>query len=401
MSRDHHDLLMDQMLRELLGGDRPRDITDRVLARVRTYDKVRRHWWTGVGSAIAASIAIGVTLWALWPRSGDYQIATLRDGFVDISNTETLQRGSRIVTPEENSATIALGGYVNVEMAPKTVMTLGGARFAEKVFLEQGELDVHVIPGRGTFDVGAGRAVVHVTGTKFQVGFSEEESDDRRTKKLRVAVKEGSVKVEVGAAPPVTLAAGTPLTEKVFDLSPEPTRVERIAAAPIPDGIRPGARIGAQRGAAFGTGEGGRPGLIGPNFITSTSPRPQFPTLAPAPPAAAPGPNRGGPAAAGRGNLFPAPNAGGVIRAPGRNMQVVIGPGEVEFTGILRREGERGVFFLEVENAPPILLFAQQNPPPPPRAYIANLGKRMKVKWVGGEFREMLPAEAPAQSGSF
>jgi hypothetical protein len=332
MSRDCHDLLIDQMLRELLGGDRPRDFTDRVLSRARTYDKVRRHWWMGVGSAVAASLALALTLWGMWPR--DYPATTI-DGLVEISNTETLQRGSRLVTPEDANATIGLGGYVNVEMAPKTVLTLGGTRFAEKVFLEQGELDVQVAKNRGKFDVEVGKALVHVTGTKFQVSVSHEDADDRRTKKLRVAVKEGSVEVEVGTRPAVTLAANSPNAEQVFDLSPEPTRLERIADAAT-EPLRPGARTGAMRGAAFGTGEGGRPGFIGPNYITSTAPRSQVP-----PPAIAAAPGTAGRGSPGRGNTLPPPNAGrgAVLRVPGRNMQVVIGPGEVELTGVLRREG--------------------------------------------------------------
>ena len=54
MTRDNHDLLIDQLLRETLGGDRPRDMTARVMAHVRIMDRFRFRSWIATGSAIAA-----------------------------------------------------------------------------------------------------------------------------------------------------------------------------------------------------------------------------------------------------------------------------------------------------------------------------------------------------------
>src|SRR5207244_4210282 len=63
------DMLLEQLLRETLGGDRSRDITERVMAQARAYDRVRRHWWVAAGSAIAALVAISISIWMFWPQS--------------------------------------------------------------------------------------------------------------------------------------------------------------------------------------------------------------------------------------------------------------------------------------------------------------------------------------------
>jgi hypothetical protein len=85
---------------------------------------------------------------------------------------------------------------------------------------------------------------------------------------------------------------------------------------------------------------------------------------------------------------------------PGRNMHIVLGPGKVELTGILRRsEGERGLFYLETDDGPPVLLFAQQNAPVQIGPYLRSVGRRMKVTWDDGRFTAMTPGEP--ESGTF
>ena len=62
MNRDYHDGLMEQLLREILGGDRPRDMTARVLAQAKIYDRFRRRWWIAAGAAVAASVVLAASL---------------------------------------------------------------------------------------------------------------------------------------------------------------------------------------------------------------------------------------------------------------------------------------------------------------------------------------------------
>src|SRR5262245_39699130 len=131
MNRDHHDDLIDQLLREILGGDRSRDLTDRVLARAHAYDRSRRRWWISSAAGIAAAIVVGISVWTWWPR--EYPAPQLIQGTVAIT-TPNLEHGSHIET-DEDGASVKLGGYVDLTLAPETALTLAGKKFEEKVIL--------------------------------------------------------------------------------------------------------------------------------------------------------------------------------------------------------------------------------------------------------------------------
>ena len=117
---------MEQMLRETLGGDRPRDMTARVLARAKAHDRRRRSWWISAGAAMAACVAIAITLWMFRPQEYPTPIST---GFA--MNADRLEPGVHMVAVSNNSAvgsTLQLGGYVQVKASPDTEFTLGGGR---------------------------------------------------------------------------------------------------------------------------------------------------------------------------------------------------------------------------------------------------------------------------------
>jgi len=84
-------------------------------------------------------------------------------------------------------------------VGPNTTFTLGGDKNKEDVFLDEGKLGVIVKKNRGSFDVVVDEAVVHVTGTQFDVDVSRvlNEKDAQYQKKMRVAVQEGSVDVSI------------------------------------------------------------------------------------------------------------------------------------------------------------------------------------------------------------
>ncbi len=383
MSRDIHDTLIDQMLRELLGGDRPRDLTQRVLARARLYDKVRRQYWVATGGAIAAAIAIMIGIVMLWPK--EYPRPTVV-GPVYVNNGDSaIGRGSRVTTSEEG-ASLALGGYVSVEMAPHTVLTIGGGRFEEKVLLEQGEVDVNVTKNRGRFDVAVGKAVVRVIGTKFQVGVTDEEIDDRWVKKMRVAVLEGAVSLDLGnGSVPQVLSPGP---EKVFDLSPEPTRVEQAAA---PEPLRPGGFVAAMRAAQASGGDGARPGLIRGNFTRATAVSPS-----------GAGPGRGVFPGRGAGPVGAFAGQGAAPPVPGKNVQIVTNRGVVEMAGMLRHDRESGLYYLTPDQGGgEFLVFPQQAPMPPVKGWGPGVSRRMRVTWKEGVVQKIEPAGPAGQSGAF
>ncbi len=222
MTRDNHDLLIDQLLRETLGGDRPRDMTARVMAHVRIMDRFRFRSWIATGSAIAAGIAIVVSLYMYWPRAypnptADAQVAVMDNGVV--------QRGANLYTGAEGG-TLNLGGYVECALAPQTALSISGGQYEEKVLLYQGQLDVLVAKSKGQFDIGVGPATVHVTGTQFTVRVADEITSAARNKTLYVAVKEGSVEVRniPGAAGIQTLTKGQEQHFKIATISTTPPK---------------------------------------------------------------------------------------------------------------------------------------------------------------------------------
>jgi hypothetical protein len=360
MNRDDHDALIDQLLRELLGGDRPRDLTERVLARARAYDRVRLRWWASSISAVAASIAIAALLWIVWPR--EYPSEKLITGAVEITNAQQLQRGAHLLTNNQ-SAQISLGDYVNLEMKPHTDLTLGGTRFDERVLLEQGDLDVSVTRHRGTFNVEVGPAVIHVTGTRFRVVVKDEiDSDDVDsdkdiiTKKLQVSVAEGSVEVRGLKGGPVALSATTD-SSRIFSIS-APRVVKREAPrSALGSGPRAGEPI---------IGRGGR------GNGAATRPR-----------------------AAGRGGAF-ALGRGGDPR-PTRPFQVVWQPGIYTAEGTLRRENRTGHYFLVTEFNGNILVFPQQ----PILSRMPPLSSHVIVTWKDAVVQKIelqTSATRPAQA---
>ena len=243
MSRNNRDQLIDQLLREVLGGDRPRDMTARVLAQARIIDRFRRRNWYLGGSAIAAAIALAVGLTMYWPHAYPEPAAQQ----VVITDGGVMERGAHIETDDLDTGTVELGNYVYIKMAPQTAMTIGGAKYEEKVLLDQGQLDVSVTKNKGRFDIAVGPATVHVTGTKFGVNVTNEITSAARLKKLTVAVKEGSVEVQnvPGVTGIQTVAAGQ---EKTFTISLAQIRAAARANAGLLAAAQDGARVGGRGG---------------------------------------------------------------------------------------------------------------------------------------------------------
>jgi ferric-dicitrate binding protein FerR (iron transport regulator) len=261
VSRDHHDALIDQLLREILGGDRPRDITARVVAQARIHDRFRRRWWIGAGSAAAACVAIAAGLALFWPSA--YPSPRVTEGVVYSANgTEEMRAGATLVTDGENSGVINIGNYVNVVMAPDTSLTLGGKKYEENVVLNSGHVDVHVTRNKGRFDVLVGQAIVHVTGTKFALDVldGQDATQSHRVKTLFVNVEEGSVDVQPGMGLRKTLKAGA---REIFVISSEPMPVvpRLVTSAPAAAASTAPATTPAAPRTRTGTGAGMEQGV--------------------------------------------------------------------------------------------------------------------------------------------
>ncbi len=358
MNRDHPDALIEQLLREFLGGDRPRDLTVRVMARARIYDRTRWRRWVGVGSAIAAAAAISVSIWGLWPQA--YPGTHLVDGqiMVNAGNGDEIPPGSLVQTePDETAhASIAIGGYVLVAMDKDTEITMGGSKYAEKVFLDHGDLDVDVTKKTGTFDVAVGSANVHVTGTKFHLAMRPKQVDGGVERNLVVRVREGSVVVsgikdKAGNELPATSV--TPGDPAVFPISFDPHTIRRVApaasATPIstPAGVNEGTTA-----ANHGNGREGSGTQKTPEITLPSKPLPSPTARGPAP---------------------------GDSVLSSRPLQVVIDNGILEQNGILRRT-RTNTYFLQNDARGPTLIFAQQ----PPFDNLPPVGSYVHVTWNDG-----------------
>jgi len=68
-----------------------------------------------------------------------------------------VERGAHIETDEVDTGKVELGGYVDITMRPQTALTIGGAKYEEKVLLDRGQLDVNVTKNRGRLTLPWGR----------------------------------------------------------------------------------------------------------------------------------------------------------------------------------------------------------------------------------------------------
>jgi hypothetical protein len=237
MNRDHHDALIEQLLRESMGGDRPRDLTQRVLALARAHDRSRRAWWISAGASMAAGFILAITIWTLWPKK--YPTPVFSEGIVNLTGDPLFERGADLLSEMDRASTFQLGGYIRATVAPNTSFRVGGVPRREVVYLSQGRIDFDVTKKRGTFDVRVGPATVQVTGTSFTVetfvapyGIREFEN------RMRVSVKEGSVNVSVSGAT-TSIAAGDPPQEFVVPMVP--LRAMEVLATDLAVAVEDGA----------------------------------------------------------------------------------------------------------------------------------------------------------------
>jgi len=186
------DSLVDALLREELGGERPPDLRARILARSPFSARAKVTSIASYIAVAAATVAMVVAVWALlgglYPRpriTGPYQLASA-GGF---------GRGAEVKT-QEQAATLALGGYVALQLDPHSDLRVEGAPHAEEVYLAEGQVHCAVTPQAGEFEVLTAVATVHVTGTEFIVRVFEEKGVEKMfAKRTFVRVLAGTVVV--------------------------------------------------------------------------------------------------------------------------------------------------------------------------------------------------------------
>jgi len=225
---DHEDRLLDVLLEEELGGVPPPDLTKQILAGAGRRQRVVR--LSAAGLALAATVAVAATFWLLAaPRypapavTGNYQLLS----------GQGVGRGATLRTTE-GPATVRMGGYCQVDVAPQSTVRLEGSARSEAVYLERGQITCEVERSRGTFVVRTAVGNVEVTGTQFEAQVLEDAAfAGPPATRLRVRVTEGDVVVR-GLWGEYALGSGQ---EKIV---PEPTSAATTQgeAETMPDGLR-------------------------------------------------------------------------------------------------------------------------------------------------------------------
>lgn len=182
---DYRARLIHILLREELGGQAPPDLRARIMAAA-TEQPTR---WQRLRPALMAAAALLVAAVTLWwfvhypvPRAaGDFRVI----GGAEVARGATLRAGA-------GGATLELGGYCSIALAPHTRAVIEGTKRREILRLEHGEAICDVDAGRGEFTVVTKLGSVAVTGTEFVVQFNSggEDMDPRR---LFVKVLAGTV----------------------------------------------------------------------------------------------------------------------------------------------------------------------------------------------------------------
>jgi hypothetical protein len=170
---DEEERLIDVLLERELGGDKPPDLVERVVAKA--CPRRRRLLWWAAGAAAVVAVAFFLVL---KPR-GRYPMPQV-DG-------RTLARGA-LVTTQGTAATLTLGGYCHVQVEPGSRLRIEGAERAEAIRLEAGGVACEVGRRAGSFVVRVEACTVSVTGTRFSVRILE-----AGAKGVLVSVQAGTV----------------------------------------------------------------------------------------------------------------------------------------------------------------------------------------------------------------
>ncbi len=230
MRSDWNDRFADMALKEILGGETPPSVRERVLARVPAKPtRLRRLAVWAAAAAVLLAAGLGMRAWLADPQKPDPTAATtakLIRGDVKVDGGGELKRGALARTATAG-AELLLGNYAAVTMQPNTAIKLGGDDDAEEVELEAGavECDVAQAPGKEFTVRAAECGQVKVLGTHFRVEL-QKEKDEMNVKRMMVTVMTGAVLVIALQGDEVMLNAGekaevTPQRVRKFTIDPE------------------------------------------------------------------------------------------------------------------------------------------------------------------------------------
>lgn len=168
-------------------------------SRVATERHRRPSYRVGAGLAAAVALAAALVIWSVWRPASQRALSFWvedRAGHVD-----------EWITARQTEQSLRFSDGSSIVASPRTTTrVLRVAPDGAQLTLERGHLNAHVVHRETSrWQVSAGPFVVHVTGTRFQMGW------DPQAEKLSVSVSEGRVEVSGGGHPRHELVAGSSL----------------------------------------------------------------------------------------------------------------------------------------------------------------------------------------------
>lgn len=177
---DDRDRLIDTLLREELGGERPPNLSGKILRRVFSPRRVVPRPLL----ALAASLLMVFSGWLFWASRPGVTVVETR------------------VTPRA----LSLGDSCRVWVEADTRLRVPGGDEAVEIFVERGAVACEVDREAGGFRVKTALGTVSVTGTEFEVAV------DAEARRLEVGVASGSILLS-GNWGEIRMRAGTSQSE--------------------------------------------------------------------------------------------------------------------------------------------------------------------------------------------
>ncbi|MGD0091695.1 MAG: hypothetical protein ABSE73_17405 [Planctomycetota bacterium] len=224
------DRLVDLLLREELGGEKPPELSKEILARA-AGSRAESDGQSRPGPGLASSPA-GLWRRLRWASLAAAATIVVVAGYLLSHRGDPLQ-GLRIAAAAA-PVTQEMDGYCQLVLEPRGALVINGKPKAREVFLEQGSVTCTVKENLGTLAVGSGLGIVSVRGTVFKVTLAGQEGAGAG--QLSVQVFSGKVLLSPPGGADVILAAEKDKPQEGGFLTGILTGASGTEVTVIPDG---------------------------------------------------------------------------------------------------------------------------------------------------------------------
>jgi len=181
---DEQDRAMKILLGEVVGGEAPPDLSQRILARAFPPQAAepqpagsRRRWPLRLAIASAAAAAAAAAALLMVGLIPKHYPEPRAEGSYTVLWGGSLARGA-VLRTGAGGAALNLGGYCRVNLDANSLVRINGAPRSERIFLEEGRAECEVDRKVGQFEVVTDLCTVAVQGTRFSVQLERRKGED-------------------------------------------------------------------------------------------------------------------------------------------------------------------------------------------------------------------------------